>query len=123
MRLSQRGSMLVAIIGKFQGTHHRPSIRKDGSPAILGTFVALERRGGSEDPWLCVSGFCQIYLCRKLSIVACSRQSILENTQKWRLYVPEAEVASRSLRGFSKGGYGSVAASQHHIRRTATCRH
>ncbi len=26
-----------------------------GGPAILGPFVALERRGGSEDPWLCVS--------------------------------------------------------------------
>ena len=28
-----------------------------GTPAILGSFVALERRGGSEDPWLCISGF------------------------------------------------------------------
>jgi hypothetical protein len=35
-----------------------------GSPAILGSFVALERRGGSEDPWLCVSDFRQICLYR-----------------------------------------------------------
>jgi hypothetical protein len=31
-----------------------------GSPAILGSFVAIERRGGSEDPWLCVSDFGQV---------------------------------------------------------------
>jgi hypothetical protein len=35
-----------------------------GSPAILGSFVALERRGGSEDPWLCVTSFCWFCLCQ-----------------------------------------------------------
>ena len=25
-----------------------------GSPAIPGSFVAIRRRGGGEDPWLCV---------------------------------------------------------------------
>ena len=28
-----------------------------GSLAILGAFVASERRVGSEDPWLCVPSF------------------------------------------------------------------
>jgi hypothetical protein len=28
-----------------------------GSPAIVGSFVAHKRRGGSEDPWLCVTSF------------------------------------------------------------------
>jgi hypothetical protein len=31
-----------------------------GSPAILGSFVAIKRRGGSEDPWLCVPDFGQV---------------------------------------------------------------
>jgi len=35
-----------------------------GSPAILGSFVALDRRGGSEDPWLCVADFGQLCLCQ-----------------------------------------------------------
>jgi hypothetical protein len=30
----------------------------------LGSFVALERRGGSEDPWLCVADFGQVCLYR-----------------------------------------------------------
>jgi hypothetical protein len=33
-----------------------------GSPAILGSLVAIERRGGSEDPWLCVPDFGQVCL-------------------------------------------------------------
>jgi hypothetical protein len=33
-----------------------------GSPAILGSFVAIERRGGIEDPWLCVPEFSQVCL-------------------------------------------------------------
>jgi hypothetical protein len=37
-----------------------------GSPAIFEAFVAIERRGGSEDPWLCVAGFGQLYLCRRI---------------------------------------------------------
>jgi len=39
-----------------------------GSPAILGSFVALERRGGSEDPWLCVADFGQLCLSRLTSV-------------------------------------------------------
>jgi hypothetical protein len=35
-----------------------------GGPAILGSFVALERRGGGEDPWLCVTSFGWLCLCR-----------------------------------------------------------
>jgi hypothetical protein len=35
------------------------------SPAILGSFVALERRGGSEDPWLCATSFGWFCLYRK----------------------------------------------------------
>ena len=31
-------------------------------PGDLGPFVALEHRGGSEDPWLCVPDFGQICL-------------------------------------------------------------
>jgi hypothetical protein len=31
-----------------------------GSPAILGSLVPIERRGGSEDPWLCVPDFGQV---------------------------------------------------------------
>jgi len=32
-------------------------------PGGLGSFVALEPHGGSEDPWLCVPDFCQVCLC------------------------------------------------------------
>ena len=34
-------------------------------PGDLGAFVAIERRGGSEDPWLCVADFGQVCLYRK----------------------------------------------------------
>jgi hypothetical protein len=37
-----------------------------GSPAILGSFVASDGRGGSEDPWLCVTSFGWFCLCRKM---------------------------------------------------------
>jgi len=38
-----------------------------GSPAILGSFVAIERRGGGEDPWLCVSSFGWFCLYRRVN--------------------------------------------------------
>ena len=34
-----------------------------GSPAVFGAYRQECRKGG-EDPWLCVSGFTQICLCR-----------------------------------------------------------
>ena len=48
-----------------------------GSPAVLGPFVAIERCGGSEDPWLCVSGFRQICLYQKYILLPSGKQSIL----------------------------------------------
>jgi hypothetical protein len=42
---------------------------KIGSPAILGSFVALERRGGSEDPWLCVTSFSWFCLYQLTSVL------------------------------------------------------
>ena len=41
-----------------------------GGSAVMGSFVAsggntVERRGGSEDPWLCDPGFHRVCLCRE----------------------------------------------------------
>jgi len=61
---SQEGAF-VAVDPCNAQTHDRRTNAslKTGSPSTLrwpgglGSFVAELRRGGSEDPWLCVSGF------------------------------------------------------------------
>jgi hypothetical protein len=47
-------------------THRTTTSKNVGSPAIVGSFVAIGRRGGGEDPWLCVSGFRRICLYRRI---------------------------------------------------------
>ena len=60
-----------------------------GSPAILGSFVAFERRGGGEDPWLCVSDFRPICLYRNMKFSArdkgCQFWEVPKLESVWRI--------------------------------------
>ncbi len=67
-----------------------------------------ERRGGSEDPWLCVTGFSQLCLCR------CYRLSVVEILSGYLLLnIIYAHRLSANVR------FGSLAAVHPDINRTA----
>jgi hypothetical protein len=51
-----------------------------GSLAVLGSLVALERRKGSEDPWLCVPDFGQVCLYRNKN---CPPQECCVNSEMY----------------------------------------
>lgn len=51
-----------------------------GSPAILGSLVAFDRRGGSEDPRLCVPAFGQACPFNEDSAARKEKASILGST-------------------------------------------
>ena len=74
-----------------------------GGPAILGSFVASERRGRSEDPWLCVPDFGQVCLCRLFVVVPLilrvARQVLIVNI-------------TRLVQATGNVGYGSAADPQ-----------
>ena len=65
-------------------------------PGCLGSFEARERRGGSEDPWLCVWGFRPICLYRSFndapsanSVNSGKYPSLLENVLAYELdFIP-----------------------------------
>ena len=54
-------------------------------PGDLGSFVALKRRGGSEDPWLCAPVFWLVCLYQPHSFI-----QTLKSGQFWD--IPKSEV-------------------------------
>ena len=63
---SQEPADLGTDAAKHFHSHSRSSDvhRQPGDP---GSFEAIERRGGSEDPWLCAPDFRQVCFCRTIN--------------------------------------------------------
>ena len=77
-RLKIHGQTAVAAV-RIKADERR-SIHSPRQPGDPGFFEAPERRGGHEDPWLCVADFCQVCLYDEKKLSGREALSILGYT-------------------------------------------